>query len=72
MDVEGGEALYIHIVNCFPVGDNNAVKQRSKKSSLSGSLEAHGTKQKVDGNRNSYKQLKFQIKPSDSVQTDFR
>jgi hypothetical protein len=42
------------------------VRQRRKKSAVSDSEE------KVERNGTSYKQLTFQIKPSDSVQTDFR
>jgi hypothetical protein len=72
MDIKEQEGTPIYIVNCFLVGDNNAVRHRSKKLSVSDSEEAHSTKQKVDRNSNSYKQLKFQIKPSDSIQTDFR
>jgi hypothetical protein len=56
----------IYIEACFPVGVSNAVRQRSKKSAVSDSEE------KVDRNGNSYKRLNFQIKPSDSIQTDFK
>jgi hypothetical protein len=50
----------------FPDGDVSAVRQRGKKSPRADSEE------KVDRNSNSYKHLKFQIKPDDSIQTDFR
>lgn len=56
----------LHTVGGFPDGDDSAVRQRGKKSSIADSEE------KVDRNSNSYKHLKFQIKPSDSIQTDFR
>jgi len=49
----------------FPDGDVSAVRQRGKKSPIADSEE------KVDRNSNSYKHLKFQIKPDDSIQTDF-
>lgn len=55
-----------YTVDDFPDGDDSAVRQRSKKSPIADSEE------KVDGNSNSYKHLKFQIKPGDSIQTDFR
>jgi hypothetical protein len=50
----------------FSDGDDSAVRQRGKKSAVADSEE------KVDTNSNSYKHLKFQIKPFDSIQTDFR
>lgn len=55
-----------YTVGCFTDGGDSAVRQRSGKSSIADSEE------KVDRNSNSYKHLKFQIKPSDSIQTDFR
>jgi hypothetical protein len=71
LDIKG-QTWPVYIVDCFPVGDNNAVKRPSKKSSVSEKEETYNSKQKVDKNSNSFKQLKFQIKPSDSIQTDFR
>ena len=54
-----------YTVGGFPDGDDSAVRQRGKKSPTA------ETEEKVDRNSNSYKHLKFQIKPSDSIQTDF-
>lgn len=56
----------LYTVGGFPDGDDSAVRRRGKKSPIADSEE------KVDTNSNSYKHLKFQIKPSDSIQTDFR
>lgn len=66
MDIKEIQISPIYIEACFPVGDSSAVRQRSKNSTVSDSEE------KVDRNGNSYKRLKFQIKPSDSIQTDFK
>jgi hypothetical protein len=56
----------VHTMGYFPARDDSAVRQRSKKSPIADNEE------KVDRNSNSYKHLKFQIKPYDSIQTDFR
>jgi hypothetical protein len=53
-------------VGGIPDGVDSAVRQRGKKSPTA------DIEEKVDGNSNSYKRLKFQIKPGDSIQTDFR
>jgi hypothetical protein len=66
MDFKQLQISAIYIELCFPGGDSSAVRQRSKKSAVSDS------KEKVNRNGNSYKRLKFQIKPSDSIQTDFK
>jgi len=55
-----------YTVGGFPDGDDSAVRQRGKKSPIA------DIEEKVDRNSNSYKHLKFQIKPGDSIQTDFR
>ncbi|KAJ9589375.1 hypothetical protein L9F63_017427, partial [Diploptera punctata] len=52
-------------------GHTETVRKRSKKSSVSDSEEKKDEKEELDGNSNSYKRLKFHIKPNDSIQTDF-
>ncbi|PSN56741.1 Prolactin regulatory element-binding protein [Blattella germanica] len=65
-------------------GDTNEVRKRSKKSSVSESEDTKKeakkedtrnnkkeAKTEVDDNSNGYRRLMFQIKPNDSIQTDF-
>ncbi|XP_069698458.1 guanine nucleotide-exchange factor SEC12 [Periplaneta americana] len=67
LDPESGD----NVIKSNDVGNDSGVRQRSKKSSVSDSEDTQEAKEKVDGNSNSYKRLKFLIKPSDSIQTDF-
>lgn len=56
------------------VGDQKVRRRRSRGTSLSEEQPVKKEKEKdnVDQNRNSCQHLAFRLKPSDSIQTDFR